>query len=243
MPVAQHRIGEEVVGTRWMMRGGLEPDTGPARAGHGEERRRDPGVLEGPKRQLCRGRKAPRSGERLPPLERLSRDIGQRIRELRQQLRRRVRSIEALGQRLVRGPEVGRDVDDELAGGQELPRHLPRLPMLKGEKDHVGLPRRLHGCQRLEGGVGEGGELGMDLSQLLPRLAPAGRHNALHLGMTEEEADQLAAGVPGGPDDSDPHAAADLPACQRRTASRAHSTSPSACFRALNAGTPREALM
>ncbi len=114
--------------------------------------------------------------------------------------------------------------------------------MLEGEEDHIGTPRRVHRGEGLEPLVGERTQLRVHVAYRLPRLAPARGHPAGHVGMTQQETEQLAAGVAGRANHGDAHgqtaanSVVGRSACHRPIEARTTSTSASASRRALNAG-------
>ena len=131
VPMAHHRVGEEIVRPRWMMERGLETDPGAAGTGDRPDGRRDarPSMLfatDRPERELCRGRETSRRRQRHLAAEGLAQHVGERIGELRQEVGPGMRTVVLLRQGPVRGPEVGGDVDDELRPEvQKIPGDLP----------------------------------------------------------------------------------------------------------------------
>ena len=90
-------------------------------------------------------------------------------------------------------PEVGTEVDDRQVGGQ-LGHQSRRLAVRQGEEDEVGLRQRC-GVGRDEAGVGEGGQLRVDAGDRLAGLGVGRDRSEPQLGMSEDEAQQLATRV------------------------------------------------
>src|SRR5438093_92476 len=148
----------------------------------------------------------------------------------RPRMRRAVPGLVVLG---VAQAMVGREVDDELRALLELAGSV-RTVGEREEEDvaagHVLVAHELQVGALAQVRVRRGDRLASE------RLAP--RDDLAHLGMRQQEAEELAAGVPAGADDADLHGANSLCASRRRGRSR--SSSPGCSRRSCrwNCGTP-----
>ena len=80
--------------------------------------------------------------------------------------------------------------------------------MRQGEEDDV-VPGQDLRCRRLEHAVGERDQVRLVLAERRPGVAGGGQRADLHLGVAEEQAQELTTGVPAGARDRDrdPHGA------------------------------------
>ena len=107
--------------------------------------------------------------------------------------------------------------------------------MLEREEDDVLAARRFARGESREARLGQLGEGRMHVGDGATGLAPAGRHDFRDVRVLQHQPEQLAAHVPGGPDDGDLH-------LDSRAAVTVASR-PAASRNALCAGMPRAALM
>ncbi len=236
MTVAHHRVGEQVVRPRWMMRGGSGVNPRATRTGHPEDGRRrgELRACERVERQIRGRREAPGRRDAGGAPERLAQHIGQSIAKTVHQRRGRMGTVMALMEAAILNPEIRGEIDDQ--AGPRFPhiRHDVRgLTVLQREKHHVRTPGRLGGGETGEARVGQQTETGMDLGNCLTGLTPAHRDQIIDRRVLEQEAEELPAHITRSADQGYPHG---RPA-------RTVSTSPAASRRALWAGNPSWPMM